>query len=159
MNDGRGRHRREALRRQFGVFLLSFGLLVSAPGLAAQSALGAKFAAFLEAFHHAFRNHDRDAAAALFFWRGVTESDRTRIMALLDRDLALDLRGVRLVPPGETTERFETQGIPMRKNLAVVARLLAQFADGEGKTRYSLHELGLEDNAFYIVLSAPETGI
>ena len=40
-----------------------------------------------------------------------------------------------------------------------MARLLARFSDTDGEARYSLHDLGLEDDAFYIVLAAPETGI
>ena len=135
------------------------GLLLAAPVLPAQTALPANLVAFLEAFDYAFRHHDRNAAAALFYWRGVTERDRTRIMTLVDRDLALELHGVRLVPPGDQPQRFEAEGILMRRNLPVVARLLVRFRDADGEARYSLHDLGLEDDAFYIVLAAPETGI
>lgn len=72
---------------------------------------------------------------------------------------SLDLFGVRLLPPGDLPRRFEVDGVLMRRNLPVVARLLARFADDEGKARYSVHDLGLDDDAFYIVLAAPETGI
>ena len=159
MNPRRRSPPRGALRRRCGAALLFLGLLLAAPLLPAQSALNANLVAFLEAFDYAFRNHDRDAAVALFYWRGVTERDRARIMTLLDRDLALELRGVRLVPPGDTPQRFEAGGVLMRKNLPVVARLLARFAAGNGQAHYSLHELGLEDDTFYIVLAAPEPGI
>ena len=150
---------RGAIRRRCGAALLSLALFLAAPVLPAQTALPANLVAFLEAFDYAFRHHDRDAAVALFYWRGVTDQDRARIMALIDRDLALDLHGVRLVPPGDVSQRFEVEGILMRRNLPVVARLLVRFNDTDGETRYSLHDLGLEDDAFYIVLAAPETGI
>ena len=155
----RGGRPHRAFRYRCAVVLLSLGLLLGAPGLGAQSALGENFAAFLEAFDYAFRNHDRDAATALFYWRGVTKRDRARIMSMLDRDLALELRGVRLIPSGDAPERFEAEGVIMRRNLPVVARLLARFATADGNLRYSIHELGLEDDAFYIVLAAPESGI
>ena len=150
---------RGAIRRRCGAALLSLGLLLAAPVLPAQTALPENLVAFLEAFDYAFRHHDRDAALALFYWRGVTDRDRARIMTLIDRDLALDLHGVRLVPPGDRPRRFEVEGVFMRRNLPVVARLLARFHDPDGEARYSLHDLGLEDDAFYIVLAAPETGI
>ena len=142
-----------------GVLLLALGLLFTAPLATAQDARAASFAAFVDAFRDAFRRHDRDAAAALFWWRGVSEADRARIMALLDRDLALDLRGLRLLPPGGMPDRFVVDGVPVRKNLPVVARLLARFSAGDGPARYSLHELGLKDEVFYIVLMAPDHGI
>ena len=159
MNERRRSRPRGAIRRRCVAALLSLGLLLAAPVLPAQTALNADLAAFLEAFGHAFRNHDRDAAVALFYWRGVTGRDRTRIMTLIDRDLALDLHGVRLIPPGDLPLRFEVEGVLMRRNLPVVARLLARFAGDDGEARYSLHDLGLEHNAFYIVLAAPESGI
>ena len=144
--------------RRCAAALLCLGLLLASPVVAAQST-GEKFTAFVEAFHHAFANHDRDAAVALFYWRGVTPADRTRIMALLDRDLALELLGVRLIAAGGTPECFEVDGVPMRKNLPVAARLLARFAAGDGNPRYSLHDLGLDDGVVYIVLAAPDHGI
>ena len=122
-----------AIRRRCACVLLSLGLLLAAPSLPAQAALNANLVAFLEAFDHAFRNHERDAAVALFYWRGVTDRDRARIMTLIDRDLALDLHGVRLIPPGDRPQRFEVEGILMRRNLPVVARLLARFAMGKAK--------------------------
>ena len=148
-----------ASRRRCIAALFSLGLLVAAPLLPAQSTLPPNLAAFLEAFDHAFRNRDRDAAAALFYWRGVTDRDRARIMTLIDRDLALMIHGVRLVPPGDLPRRFEVDGVVMRRNLPVVARLLVRFADGQGETRFSLHDLGLDRDAFFIVLATPETGI
>ena len=159
MNSKRRRRPGGALRRRCAAVLISLGLLLAAPIVAAQSAFGANFTAFIEAFDHAFRNHDRDAAVSLFYWRGVTDKDRARIMTLVDRDLALELHGVRLVPPGDTPQRFEVDGVLMRRNLPTVARLLARFADAEGKVHYSLHDLGHEHAAFYIVLVAPESGI
>lgn len=159
MNEWRRSRPRGAIRRRYGAALLSLGLLLAAPVLPAQTALPANLVAFLEAFDYAFRHHDRDAAVALFYWRGVTDRDRARIMTLIDRDLALDLHGVRLVPPGDLPQRFEVEGAFMRRNLPVVARLLVRFHDPDGEARYSLHDLGLEDGAFYIVLAAPETGI
>ena len=148
-----------AIRRRCVAALLLLGLLLAVPSLPAQTALNANLVAFLEAFDYAFRHHDRDAAVALFYWRGVSDRDRARIMTLIDRDLALDLHGLRLVPPGDQPQRLEVEGVLMRRNLPVVARLLARFADEEGEARYSLHDLGLENNAFYIVLAAPERGI
>ena len=159
MNEGRRGRPHGAIRRRYVAALLVLGLLLGAPALPAQTTLNANLIAFLEAFDHAFRNHDRDAAAALFYWRGVTERDRARIMTLIDRDLALELDGVRLVPPGDLPRRFEVDGVVMRRNLPVVARLLARFADGEGEARFSLHDLGIDDDVFYIVLAAPEAGI
>ena len=148
-----------AIRRRCVAALLLLGLLLAVPSLPAQTALNANLVAFLEAFDYAFRHHDRDAAVALFYWRGVSDRDRARIMTLIDRDLALDLHGVRLVPPGDLPQRFEVEGVLMRRNLPVVARLLARFFDTDGEARYSLHDLGLKDDAFYIVLAAPEPGI
>ena len=158
MIDRRRRRPHGAIRRRFAAVLISLGLLLAAPVLPAQTTLNANLVAFLEAFDYAFRDHDRDAAVALFYWRGVTDRDRARIMTLIDRDLAFDLHGVRLIPPGDLPQRFEVEGVLMRRNLPVVARLLARF-DDDGEARYSLHDLGLEDDAFYIVLAAPETGI
>lgn len=159
MSERRRSRPRGAIRRRCTAVLLSLGLLLAAPIVAAQTALPANLVAFLEAFDYAFRHHDRDAALALFYWRGVSDRDRVRITTLIDRDLALELHGVRLVPPGDQPQRFEAEGVLMRRNLPVVARLLARFHDGDGEARYSLHDLGLEDDAFYIVLAAPETGI
>ena len=159
MNERRRSRPRGTIRRRCTAVLLSLGLLLAAPIVAAQTALPANLVAFLEAFDYAFRHHDRDAALALFYWRGVSDRDRVRITTLIDRDLALELHGVRLVPPGDQPQRFEAEGVLMRRNLPVVARLLARFHDGDGEARYSLHDLGLEDDAFYIVLAAPETGI
>ena len=159
MSSRRRRRPHRAIRRRCLAVLIPLGLLLAAPGLPAQTALHANLVAFLEAFDYAFRHHDRDAALALFYWRGVTNRDRARVMFLIDRDLALDLHGVRLVPPGDLPQRFEAEGVLMRRNLPVVARLLARFGDTDGEARYSLHDLGLEDNAFYIVLAAPEPGI
>ena len=159
MNERRRSRPHGAIRRRCGALLLLLGLLLAAPILPAQTALSSNLVAFLEAFDYAFRQHDRDAAVALFYWRGVTARDRARIMTLIDRDLARDLHGVRLVPPGDQPQRFEVEGVLMRRNLPVVARLLVRFSDTDGEARYSLHDLGLEDDAFYIVLAAPETGI
>ena len=159
MIDRRRRRPHGAIRRRCAAVLISLGLLLAAPVLPAQTALNANLVAFLEAFDYAFRHHDRDAAVALFYWRGVSDRDRARIMTLIDRDLALHLHGVRLIPPGDQPQRFEVEGILMRRNLPVVARLLVRFAGNDGEARYSLHDLGLEDDAFYIVLAAPESGI
>ena len=159
MSEGRRGRPCGAIRRRCAGVLLSLGLLLIAPGLPAQTGLKENLTAFLEAFDYAFRADDRDAALALFYWRGVTDRDRARIMALIDRDLALELQGLRLVPSGDPPPRFEVEGVVMQRNLPVVARLLVRFVDPDGEARYSIHDLGLDDDAFYIVLAAPETGI
>jgi len=159
MREGGRIRPRGAIRRRYAGALLSLGLLLIAPGLPAQTGLKENLTAFLEAFDYAFRADDRDAAIALFYWRGVTDRDRARITALIDRDLALELHGLRLVPSGDPPRRFEVEGVVMQRNLPVVARLLVRFVDPDGEARYSIHDLGLDDDAFYIVLAAPETGI
>ena len=116
-----------------------------------------RFSAFVEAFRSAFEAQNLDAALALFYWEGVARSLRTRVLGLLDRDLSDELLRVALMPSGDAPQRWEANGAMMRNNLPVTARLLAEFESDTGSKHYSVHNLGLKDGVYYIVLARPET--
>ena len=117
-------------------------------------AVSAALSEFTVAFKSAFDNADRDAAINLFYWKGVSDQDRVRVLALLDADMSRSLVGITLLEAGEIPRRWLVNGVIMEHNLPVSAHLLAEFEGPNGRRHRSLHNLGFKDGNVYIVLSA-----
>ena len=125
-------------------------------GTESENATAKNLANFAQRFTEVFEAHDREAAIELFYWEGVTEADRARILQLIDNDLARELKRIALLPrgaAGRVPDRWINDGVPMRNNLSVIGHLAAEFEDQSGNVGHSLHNLGMEGGVVYIVLA------
>lgn len=129
-------------------------------GTESENATSKNLAKFAQRFTEVFEAHDREAAIELFYWEGVAETDRARILQLIDNDLARKLKRIALLPrgaAGQIPDRWIDDGVPMRNNLEVIGHLAAEFEDQNGNVGHSLHNLGVGGGVVYIVLARVES--
>jgi hypothetical protein len=110
--------------------------------------------AFEGAFREAFAGGSLEPALTLFFWHNVRDVDRRRVEILISRDLEKKLLRTVWLPPGPAGP-FESDGKLMQSNLVVTARLAAEFESDDGSRSLSLHDLGVHEGRYYIVLGEP----